>query len=147
MAERFDTIHEFFTYYFKARTNLMKINQRLIEPTGLNFPSWQLVIHIATHEKYEKQGMTTAALAADLLITRQAVQKHMKSLLDEGLICIKENESDKRSPYYCLSDQGDALCQRVLDEIYGEWMLNSMKDFSDAEIENAMKIMIHLTKL
>ncbi len=147
MANRFDIIHEFYTYYFKAKTNLMKINQALIEPTGLSFPSWQLVIHIATHEKDKQQGMTMAELAADLLITRQAVQKHMKSLLEEGFICIKENNQDKRSPHYCLSLQGEDLCQSVLENIYGEWMLDSMKEFSLEEIESAKKILIHLTQL
>ncbi|WP_245831253.1 MarR family winged helix-turn-helix transcriptional regulator [Wohlfahrtiimonas larvae] len=125
----------------------MKINQALIEPTGLSFSSWQLVIHILTHEKYEQQGMTTAELAEDLLISRQAVQKHIKLLLEDEVLCVRENTNDKRSLYYCLSPKGEELCQSVLDEIYRDWMLDNMKNFSVAEIQQAMKILTHLAKL
>lgn len=148
MDQRFDIIHEFYTNFFMAKTNLMKINQRMIEPIGISFPSWQLIAHLAvSNENNNNRGMTTAELAEDLLISRQAVLKQMKSLMEEELVVIKENETDKRSPYYCVSSKGDELCQYVIEEIYGEWMLESMKDFTDAEIRAASKILIHLTKI
>jgi len=34
----------------------------------------------------------------------------------------------------------------VVEEIYGEWMLESVKNFSNAEIQAATKILAHLTK-
>lgn len=144
MDERFKIIHEFFTNYFTAKTNLMKLNQKIIEPVGISFSSWQLIAHIsvATNE----QGMTTSELAEDLMISRQAVLKQMKCLVEEKLIITNENESDKRSPYYCISAKGMVLFERVIEEIYSDWMLSSMKDFNDYEIKAATKILMHLTK-
>lgn len=144
MDDRFNIIHEFYTSFFTAKTNLMKINQKVIEPTGINFSSFQLIAHIsvATNE----HGMTTAELAEDLLVSRQAVLKQMKCLLEEKLIITNENEKDKRSPYYCISEKGKAVFEQIIEEIYSDWMLASMNDFTTEEIKAATKILIHLTK-
>lgn len=144
MDERFNTIHKFYVNFFTAKTNLMKSNQELIEPVGINFSSWQLIAHISVSTN--TKGMTTSELAEDLLISRQAVLKQMKCLIDEELIVVNENEIDKRSPYYCISPKGLELFERVIEVIYSDWMLDSMKDFTSDEIEAATKILIHLTK-
>lgn len=146
MEKRFDIIHEFYTNFFTAKTNLMKTSQRLIEPMGVSFASWQLIAHISVFTETNHRGMTTAELAGDLLISRQAVLKQLKCLMEEQLILIQENENDKRSPYYCLSDKGNEWCEHMVKEIYGDWMLESMKDFSLAEIKAATNILIRLTK-
>lgn len=146
MEKRFEIVHDFYTKFFTTKTNLMKISQKKIEPIGINFSSWQLIIHLLVFFEEHNRGMTTSELAEDLIISRQAVLKQMKCLLDDELIFVKENQVDKRSPYYCISPKGEELCQYVIEEIYGDWMLASMKDFSNAEILSATKILTHLTK-
>lgn len=146
MENRFKIVHDFYTKFFTTKTNLMKTSQKKIEPIGINFSSWQLVIHLSIFCEDHNRGMTTSELAEDLIISRQAVLKQMKCLLEDDLIFIEENQNDKRSPYYCISPKGEELCQYVVEEIYGDWMLASMKDFSSEEIQSATKILTHLTK-
>lgn len=146
MEKRFEVVHDFYTNFFTTKTNLMKTSQKMIEPIGINFSSWQLIIHISVSSQNNNRGMTTSELAEDLIISRQAVLKQMKCLLEEGLVTVQENETDKRSPYYCISDKGEELCRYVVEEIYGDWMMESLKDFSLAEIQVATKILTHLTK-
>lgn len=146
MEKRFEIVHDFYTKFFTTKTNLMKTSQKKIEPIGINFSSWQLVMHLSVYFEDNNRGMTTSELAEDLIISRQAVLKQMKCLLEEGLVTVQENETDKRSPYYCISDKGEELCRYVVEEIYGEWMLESVKDFSNSEIQAATKILAHLTK-
>lgn len=145
MTERFNIVHGFFEDYFKAKTNLMRISKKLIEPIGLSVSSWQVISQIALSS--DQQRMTMAELAEDLLISRQAVQKQMKSLIDDGFIHIEENDKDKRSPYYCISPKGEELCEYLLNKIYGGWMLKSMERFSDSDIQNATKILTYLARL
>lgn len=146
MENRFEIVHDFYTKFFTTKTNLMKTSQKKLEPIGISFSSWQLVIHLSVYFKEHNRGMTTSELAEDLIISRQAVLKQMKSLLAEELVYVQENLEDKRSPYYCVSPKGEELCQYVVEEIYGDWMLESVKDFSSAEILAATKILTHLTK-
>ena len=146
MEKRFEIVHDFYTKFFTTKTNLMKTSQKKLEPIGINFSSWQLVMHLSVFFKDNNRGMITSELAEDLIISRQAVLKQMKCLLDEELVYVQENQADKRSPYYCVSPKGEELCQYVIEEIYGDWMMESMKDFSSAEILAATKILTHLTK-
>lgn len=146
MEKRFDIVHDFYTKFFTTKTNLMKTSQKRIEPIGINFSSWQLVIHLSVFCQENNRGMTTSELAEDLIISRQAVLKQMKCLLEEELIVVQENNADKRSPYYCVSEKGEELCQYVVEEIFADWMMESLKDFSTDEIQAATKILAHLTK-
>lgn len=145
MDKRFEIINQFYTNFFIAKTNLMKTSQKLFEPTGINFASWQIVIHISVFGVNNK-GMMTSELAEDLQISRQAVQKQLKCLLNEELVVATENKIDKRSPYYCLTDKGAELCRSVIENIYKDWMLQSMEGYSSEEIQAATNILVSLTK-
>lgn len=147
MDKRFEIINQFYTNFFIAKTNLMKTSQKLFEPTGINFASWQLVIHISVFStNNNNKGMTTSELAEDLQISRQAVLKQLKCLVDEKLVIVTENEIDKRSPYYCITDKGAELCRYVIENIYKDWMLQSMEGYSIEEIQAATNILMNLTK-
>lgn len=144
MDRRFDTILGFYRNFFIAKTNLEKINQKLISPIGINLKAWQVLtlIHF-----YDDEECTTAIIAETLIISRQAVQKQIQVLIGEGLVCVEENLKDKRAPYYRISPKGIELSDYVVKEIYSDWMLQTMDGVETEAIEDASQLLKHIARI
>jgi DNA-binding MarR family transcriptional regulator len=68
------------------------------------------------------EGQDTApSLARKKPVSRQSMQTVLDSLAAKGLVCVAVNPRHKRSKFYCLSQEGIALCvelqQRELSAI------------------------------
>ena len=62
----------------------------------------------------DELGPTTAVRLADLRpVSRQAMHKLARQLLERGLVSQIENEEDKRAPLLCLTAKGKAELERL----------------------------------
>jgi len=70
--------------------------------------------HRVIHFVGRDPGMTVAGLLDILRITKQSLGRVLKDLIDQGFVFQKEGETDRRQRLLYLTDQGEALRQRLL---------------------------------
>lgn len=70
--------------------------------------------HRVLHFVGRDPGMTVAQLLEILRITKQSLGRVLKELIEQGYIYQKEGEADRRQRLLHLTEQGEALRQRLM---------------------------------
>jgi DNA-binding MarR family transcriptional regulator len=70
--------------------------------------------HRVLHFVGRDPGMTVASLLDILKITKQSLARVLKELIDKGYIFQKEGEQDRRQRLLYLTQQGEALRQKLI---------------------------------
>ncbi len=95
------------------------------------------------------KGTTSSVLAQDLLVSKQAMSKTLKELLELDLIDIRPNPDDARSQLIFLSDFGletVVLSRRAIGDLTQEYTAHFGKKEYNACIDLLLKIeQMHLT--
>jgi len=89
-------------------------------------------------EILEKEGKVKGVDIARILgITRQAVNKHLKKLVEEGVV---EKEGNTRGAFYMLSDKSGERESRIFKKTY------KLENLQEDEVFDEVKLFLNLTK-
>ena len=101
---------------FRVNGQLLAAGDRLVEGLGLTSARWQMLGAVALSD-----GPRTAPqLAAQMGMTRQAAQKQLDLLLDDGLVAAEVDPGHARSPLYVLAKKGHVGVRRDA-RIQADW--------------------------
>ena len=90
---------------FRVNGRLLSAGDRLVAELGLTSARWQMLGAVALSDR----PGTAPQLAARMGMTRQAAQKQLDLLLDDGLVAAQANPGHARSPLYVLTRKGTSV--------------------------------------
>jgi len=90
---------------FRVNGRLLSAGDRLVADLGLTSARWQMLGAVALSDR----PATAPQLAARMGMTRQAAQKQLDLLLDDGLVAAEANPGHARSPLYVLTRKGTSV--------------------------------------
>jgi DNA-binding MarR family transcriptional regulator len=92
---------------FRLNGRFLDLAERLARPAGLTAAWWQ-VLGAVLHDP-----LPVAAIARDMGITRQAVQRTADVLVDRGLATYRDNPAHRRAKLVALTDTGRAAVAAI----------------------------------
>lgn len=92
---------------FRLNGRFLDLAERLARPAGLTAAWWQ-VLGAVLHDP-----LPVAAIARDMGITRQAVQRTADVLVDRGLAEYRDNPAHRRAKLVALTDTGRAAVAAI----------------------------------
>lgn len=121
---------------FRLNGRLLAAGDRLVADVGLTSARWQVLG--AVH--YADQPQTVSWLARSMGLTRQAVQRVVNELEEEGLIAFRANPAHRRAQLVTLTRKGQAACAAA-DRRQTPWANSLAKGFERAELAAALDLL------
>ena len=90
---------------FRVNGRLLSAGDRLVGDLGLTSARWQMLGAVALSDR----PRTAPQLAARMGMTRQAAQKQLDLLMEDGLVTAEANPGHARSPLYVLTRKGTSV--------------------------------------
>ncbi|MBK1672195.1 hypothetical protein CKO35_02545 [Ectothiorhodospira shaposhnikovii] len=109
---------------------------------GLTSARWQMLGALAL----SPMALTAPQIAFNMGVTRQGAQKQLNLLLDEELVQKQPNPYHKRSPFYQLTDKGQALYQRIATD-WSQHAKEVGQVFSTKELITTLKVLNRISEL
>jgi DNA-binding MarR family transcriptional regulator len=94
---------------FRANGALVAMGDALVAPLGLTSARWQVLGAIGLAGR----ALTVPEIARAMGLTRQAVQKQIDLLLDEGCVRLEPNARNARSPLVAQTAAGTTAARRA----------------------------------
>lgn len=132
---------EVFANMFQEMFTLLSKIHRISEDLLINANSemthscWVILCIIGR----EPECLTVPQIAELRSTSRQAVQRQISLLLDQGLIEAIENPKNKRSPLYRMTPEGQEYEEAVSEEVYGNWLANISEKMGIKEGERLLE--------
>jgi DNA-binding MarR family transcriptional regulator len=126
---------------FRVNGHLLTAGDRLVADLGLTSARWQMLGAIAM----EQPPRTAPRLATRMGVTRQAAQKQLDLLLDEGLVATHPNPGHLRSPAYVLTRRGAAAYESALRLEKG-WSSRLARDMPLQDLETTEQLLTALER-
>lgn len=120
---------------FRTTVSLEHICDKLIADQGVTLACWRIIWTIAS----AKSPSSIPTLTQDLSFSRQAIQKQVNILIKSKLLVSLNNPSNKRSPYYALTDTGMELFTHIETTI----LLPHLKKMSQSHNEDDLKMTLN----
>lgn len=111
-----EAITEVMLTIFRLNGMILERGDRLTEEFGLTSARWQVLGAISL----AGQAQTVPDIALRMGVTRQAAQKQVNLLEDDGMVRRHANPRHQRSPLYALTETGAAAYGRIMEK-YGRW--------------------------
>lgn len=127
---------------FRVNGRILEWGDRFAAPFGLTSARWQVLGAIA----WASQKSTAPRIAEQMGVSRQGAQKQLNLLVEDGLVERLANPAHRRSPFYRLSPQGEALYERV----NGAWEAHASaigERFSGSDLETTFRVLSEFTSL
>ena len=124
---------------FKFSGLLTAEGDRITEKYGLSSARWKVIGALAR----AKSPLTVPQIARTMGQTRQAVQRLVDSMVNSGLLSLKDNPEHKRAKLVCLTEQG----QDVFDALNDEWQVLAAKYASVVSPDDLQTTLATLTQL
>lgn len=121
---------------FRLNGTLLAAGNQLTKPFELTSARWQIMGPIYDME----EPMTVAQIARRMGLARQGVQRIVNDLKSLEMVVLLNNIDHKRAPLISLSEVGRNVMIKV-NKAQAEWVNNLAKDFSEAEIKLALKVL------
>ncbi|HYF17614.1 MAG TPA: MarR family winged helix-turn-helix transcriptional regulator [Ramlibacter sp.] len=124
---------------FRVNGRLLAKGDELVLPLGLTSARWQMLGAIALAGEPQ-----TAPQAAEAMgVTRQAAQKQLNLLLEEGLVELQPNPRHQRLALYALTTAGASLYATAagLNQLWTRRLASGM---DKADIANALDVLAEL---
>src|SRR5712691_7177860 len=94
---------------FRLNGRLLADGDRLVADLGLTSARWQVIGAVAL----AAAPMPVAWIARNMGLTRQAVQRIVNELAEEGVLALDENPHHRRAKLVVLTDRGTKLYRAV----------------------------------
>ena len=98
---------EFVVQVFRLNGLYITVGNKLAKPAGQTSARWQVLATVYG------QARTVSETARHMGLTRQSVQRIANVLVDDGLVTIKDNQSDKRAPILHITKKGKLAMQKI----------------------------------
>ncbi|WP_404419292.1 MarR family winged helix-turn-helix transcriptional regulator [Marinospirillum sp.] len=146
MSDRSTTPPDDFTavilQVFRTNGQMIAWGDHFSAPFGLTSARWQMLGALAL----SPAPLTAPQIAFNMGVTRQGAQKQLNLLLDEELAQKQPNPYHKRSPFYQLTDKGQALYQRVATD-WNQHAKEVGQAFSSQELATTLKVLSRISEL
>jgi DNA-binding MarR family transcriptional regulator len=100
-----DALTDLILETFRLNGRLVAAGDRLVADIGLTSARWQVLGALAL----AGQPLTVAAIARNMGLTRQAVQRLANELQNDGLLSARENPHHRRAKLVGLTADGEAV--------------------------------------
>lgn len=117
-----------------------RITSILKEHGPLSLPEWRVISQLGLAPKG-----TVRSLARGAAVDRAEVSRVLRKLEQQHYVFREENSTDQRSPHFSLTDEGEALLQRLREPI-SRFIAGLMREFSEEEIAIADKVLWAVAK-
>ena len=101
---------------FRVNGRLLEKGDELVAPLHITSSRWQLLGAIALGGR----SLTAPQIGDAMGLTRQAVQKQLNKMINEGFVEQHPNPRHERSPLYQLTPLGDRTFRRAM-ALEGVW--------------------------
>ncbi|QEO56804.1 MarR family winged helix-turn-helix transcriptional regulator [Francisella marina] len=127
---------------FKASGILNIQGDNLTKEFGLTSSRWKILGAI----KLSKAPMTIVDISSYMGQSRQAVQRIVKTMINEGLVKQVDNPRHKQSKYIELTKKANDIYE-LLDEKQSKWAKESSSCFNESDLCIALNVLNHINKL
>lgn len=134
-----ETLTRVMLLVFRVNGQLLTSGDRLVADLGLTSARWQMLGAIAM----EEPPRTAPRLAARMGVTRQAAQKQLNLMLDEGLVATQPNPGHLRSPSYVLTRRGTSVYEAALRR-ERSWSSRLARDIPLDDLETTERLLATL---
>lgn len=109
---------------FRVNGRLLEKGDELVAPLRITSARWQLLGAIALGG----QALTAPQIGDAMGLTRQAVQKQLNRMIEEGFVEQLVNPRHERSPLYGLTTVGQSTFRHAmaLEEIWAESLVSGL---------------------
>ena len=121
---------------FRVNGRLLAAGDRLVGDLGLTSARWQMLGAVALSDLTG----TAPQLAAGMGMTRQAAQKQLDLLLDDGLVAAAANPDHARSPRYALTRKG-ASVYAATERVQAAWANQLGGSLAIEDLEAARRLL------
>ena len=118
---------------------LSAAGDELTAPKGLSSARWKVLGAI----EHNGRPLHVAQIARNMGLTRQAVQRIVNDLVDEGLLVQSDNPDHQRAPLISFTPK----CKKIFEEISDEqvsWSNDLAEGISPRTLESAVRVIATL---
>jgi DNA-binding MarR family transcriptional regulator len=121
---------------FRVNGRLLSAGDRLVGDLGLTSARWQMLGAVALSD----HPRTAPQLAARMGMTRQAAQKQLDLLKEDGLVAAEVNPGHARSPLYVLTRKGTSLYAST-ERVQTAWANRLAESLSIRDLETTKQLL------
>ena len=125
---------------FRVNGRLLAAGDRLVGELGLTSARWQMLGAVALADRPQ----TAPQLAARMGVTRQAAQKQLDLLIEDGLVAPEANPGHARSPLYVLTRKGTSV-YAATERVQTAWARRLADGLSIRDLETTKQLLDDLS--
>ena len=125
---------------FRVNGRLLSAGDRLVGDLGLTSARWQMLGAVALSDR----PRTAPQLAIRMGMTRQAAQKQLDLLMEDGLVASEVNPGHARSPLYLLTRKGTSL-YAATERVQTAWANRLADSLSIRDLETTKQLLDNLS--
>jgi DNA-binding MarR family transcriptional regulator len=125
---------------FRVNGRLLSAGDRLVGDLGLTSARWQMLGAVALSDR----PRTAPQLAARMGMTRQAAQKQLDLLMEDGLVAAEANPWHARSPLYVLTRKGTSV-YAATERVQTAWANRLADSLSIRNLETTKQLLDNLS--
>lgn len=124
---------------FRVNGDLLAAGNRLTEPFGQTSARWQVLGTL------RKGPLSVVAIAREMGLARQSVQRTVDVLADDGVVEFLENPAHRRAKLVDLTSQGKEVLRNIsLRQVAWTNGLAEALPFGEVRVREALEVLRHL---
>lgn len=124
---------------FKLNGLLVTAGDQLIKELGLTSARWKILGALS----YSDIALTVPDIAREMGQTRQAVQRLVNEMIEDGLIEPLDNPKHKRAKLLSLTDKGQDTFSKVMEKQV-PWVNSIAKDIQEEDLNSVITTLKYL---
>jgi DNA-binding MarR family transcriptional regulator len=121
---------------FRINGRLLHAGDRLVAPLGLTSARWQVLGEIVDIHRPKP----VVAIARDMGVSRQNVQRIVNDLVAQGLVVLTTNPLHKRAHFVTMTNNGrDAYARAIV--VQRPWVATLARGVDEAQIDGALSLL------
>jgi DNA-binding MarR family transcriptional regulator len=124
---------------FKLNGLLVTAGDQLIKELGLTSARWKILGALS----YSDTALTVPDIAREMGQTRQAVQRLVNEMIEDGLIEPLDNPKHKRAKLLSLTDKGQDTFSKVMEKQV-PWVNSIAKDIQEEDLNSVITTLKYL---
>ncbi len=130
-----DAVTQLILQIFRLHGLLGAAGDELTKPWGLSSARWKVLGAIANADRM----LHVAQIARNMGLTRQAVQRIVNELVDEGLLALSDNPDHQRARLVTLTPSGEKVYGEIMEEQI-RWSNDFAEGISARTLESMVRV-------
>jgi DNA-binding MarR family transcriptional regulator len=133
-------MNEFLPYQMSTASRAVSglIIRDYYERFGLSVPEWRVLAILG-----EGVGLTQSDLCGETRMDKVAINRAVKALVEDGMVCRTPNENDGRSHHLHLTEHGQEIFDQLLPHGLAVWQ-RICEPLSDEELAQLTSLVLRL---